>query len=418
MERLFSRAVLYVVLVMLLLSVSLTHAANITKPSNFTIVPPFRGSTTITTNSRAHTDNSAKPGWAQDFNAIDFMMPLNADVRPIAGGRVVYAGMAAGNAVRCTQWANLGRIIYIDHGNGYTSLYAHLNSATVKAGDTVTTNTVIGKVGKTTCANNAGMAVHLHVAAYRNANFAGGPYGGDSIELQPFANCVLADNSACTNLYRFRTSAQALTLVYTANQPTIVTPSENGTTDNGLIRITVNGGVAPYYLEVWRDGSSAAFIYQWMNGSSYQPDNLGWSQSFRGRLCARIRDSRGTMSATRCFSNGTATVAPTATVDPTATPGLPSCASVTISNFTASDRTNRDAIKLDWHSVQCGNDTKTYRVYEGNPGRLLVGNLTSSDYRHTGLSSGRTKTYWVVVCAIENGSRVCSQPVSATGHTR
>jgi murein DD-endopeptidase MepM/ murein hydrolase activator NlpD len=421
-----ARFAVAVVLILCVISTQLVvvFAANIPKPSNFSITPPFRGSTALTTNSPAHTDNSNRPGYAQDYFAIDFMMPQNANVYPIASGRVVYAGMAAGDPSRCTQWANYGRIIYIDHGNGYTSLYAHLSSTNVSAGTTVTTATVIGKVGKSTCANNAGMAVHVHVSAYRNAKFAGGPYGGDSIELQPFTNCKLSDNSSCTNLYRYRKTNQSLTMVYTTGSTpptptvapaalTIISPSENASTSNGLIRVTVQGGVAPYYYEIWHDGQSP-FIYEWRNEATYQPSDLGWSQGHSGRLCARVKDSRGVTTSTRCFTNRSTTVSPT----PVPAPSLGSCANAQITNFTASDRTNRDAIKIEWTSVQCGNNTKTYRVHIDNPGNLLVGNLTSSNYRHTGLSSGRTKTYFVVVCAIENGARVCSQPARATGRTR
>ena len=422
-----ARFAVAVVLMLCVISSQLmvVFAANIPKPSNFSITPPFRGTTTLTTNSSAHTDNSNRPGYAQDWFAIDYMMPQNADVYPIANGKVIYAGLAAGDPSRgkCTQWANYGRILYVDHGNGYTSLYAHLNSTNVSAGSTVTTATVIGKVGKTTCVNNAGMAVHLHVAAYRNAKFAGGPYGGDSIE-QTFTNCMLSDKSSCTNLYRYRTTNQSLTMVYTAGStpptPTvtatafsIISPNENDTTSNGLISVTVQGGVAPYYYEIWHDGQSP-FIYEWRNATTYQPSDLGWSQGHRGRLCARVKDSRGVTTSTRCFTNGRTAVSPT----PVPAPSISSCANAQINNFTASDGTNRDAIKLEWPSVQCGNDTKTYRVYIDNPGNLLVGNLTSSNYRHTGLSSGRTKTYFVVVCAIENGARVCSQPARATGRTR
>ncbi len=84
----------------------------------------------------------------------------------------------------------------------------------------------------------------------------------------------------------------------------IVSPVENGTTENGLIRITWSGGKAPYYLEVYRKGSSSAFIYQYVNSTTYQPSILSWSQSYSGSLCARVTDANKKATALRCFSNG------------------------------------------------------------------------------------------------------------------
>ena len=42
-----------------------------------------------------------------------------------------------------------GNTVFVMHGNGYTSVYAHLSGASVKRGDTVQANQVLGTVGET-----------------------------------------------------------------------------------------------------------------------------------------------------------------------------------------------------------------------------------------------------------------------------
>ena len=58
-----------------------------------------------------------------------------------------------------------------------------------------------------------------------------------------------------------------------------------------------------------------------------------------------------------------------------------------------------NAIKIDWYRVSYHGTNKEYRIYVDNPGNLLRGGLTSSEYKHMGLRSGRSKTYFVKVCA-------------------
>jgi TonB family protein len=51
-----------------------------------------------------------------------------------------------------------GNRVVVDHGNGYTSAYHHLDARTVKAGDAVTQGQLIGKVGST----GVSTGPHLH----------------------------------------------------------------------------------------------------------------------------------------------------------------------------------------------------------------------------------------------------------------
>lgn len=71
-----------------------------------------------------------------------------------------------------------GERIIISHGNGWSTLYAHLkrHSTTVSVGQSVTANTTIGRVGKT-----GGQATsHLHYEQRLNGNDVGIRFGTTS----------------------------------------------------------------------------------------------------------------------------------------------------------------------------------------------------------------------------------------------
>lgn len=63
-------------------------------------------------------------------------------------------------SVGSTIWA-YGNVVYINHGNGVVSLYAHMSRVDVKPGQQVTKDTVIGAVGST--GNSTGPHVHLEL---------------------------------------------------------------------------------------------------------------------------------------------------------------------------------------------------------------------------------------------------------------
>lgn len=75
--------------------------------------------------------------------------------------------MADGKVVRSGFMRGFGNMIEIDHGNGFTTKYAHLNKSYVKKGDKVKKNQAIGEVGST--GRSTGPHLHYEVL-YRNVN--------------------------------------------------------------------------------------------------------------------------------------------------------------------------------------------------------------------------------------------------------
>lgn len=57
-----------------------------------------------------------------------------------------------------------GNYVIIDHGNGYRTLYGHLQKATVQQGQTVNAGQQIGVIGST----GNSQAPHLHLSAWYN----------------------------------------------------------------------------------------------------------------------------------------------------------------------------------------------------------------------------------------------------------
>jgi len=70
---------------------------------------------------------------------VEIEAPLGAPVRAVHEGRVVFAG----------QYGGFGNLIIVSHGEGWHTLYAHLDSATRAANDRVEGGDVIGVVGDT-----------------------------------------------------------------------------------------------------------------------------------------------------------------------------------------------------------------------------------------------------------------------------
>lgn len=93
-----------------------------------------------------------------DFHgALDIKAPHGSPIRASRAGTVVYAGWQSG----------YGKTVVVDHGGGLSTLYAHCSSTLVKKGQSVSTSTVIARIGATGRAT--GPHVHFEIRSNNRA---------------------------------------------------------------------------------------------------------------------------------------------------------------------------------------------------------------------------------------------------------
>ena len=85
---------------------------------------------------------------------IDLAAPTGTAVKAPAAGECIYDGWLRG----------YGRVVVLNHGRGFSTLYAHLSASLVKEGQEVKAGAVIAKVGKT--GNTTGPHLHFEVRRY------------------------------------------------------------------------------------------------------------------------------------------------------------------------------------------------------------------------------------------------------------
>jgi septal ring factor EnvC (AmiA/AmiB activator) len=82
------------------------------------------------------------------WNGVGIAAPMGTAVKAVEAGKVRLVG----------QFGTYGLTIVLEHGNGYYSVYSHLESADVKLGASVSKGLAIGKVG----GQNSDYGPHLH----------------------------------------------------------------------------------------------------------------------------------------------------------------------------------------------------------------------------------------------------------------
>lgn len=93
------------------------------------------------------------------YNGVDLAAPAGTAVRAAQAGEVIVA--------RGTGWnGGYGLYVVIKHPNGTQTLYAHLSSLSVTAGDSVVSGQTIGAVGNT--GRSTGNHLHFEVRGARN----------------------------------------------------------------------------------------------------------------------------------------------------------------------------------------------------------------------------------------------------------
>ncbi len=104
------------------------------------------------------TRNDPFTGKPKKHRGIDFAGKIGTELMAVAPGRVVSAGERVG----------YGTTVEIDHGLGFTTLYAHLSQINVSRGDWVRPGTVIGLAGSS--GRSTGPHLHYEIR-YKGAPF-------------------------------------------------------------------------------------------------------------------------------------------------------------------------------------------------------------------------------------------------------
>ena len=89
------------------------------------------------------------------------------DIVPYAGEGTPILAAAAGTVIYSEYRGNFGNVVFIDHGNGLTTVYAHCHTLVAKKGDRVLAQQTIATVGTT--GQSGGN--HLHFAVVQNGSY-------------------------------------------------------------------------------------------------------------------------------------------------------------------------------------------------------------------------------------------------------
>jgi murein DD-endopeptidase MepM/ murein hydrolase activator NlpD len=134
---------------------------------------------------------SSSFGWRQNpvtgryamHDGLDFSAPRGTPIRAASGGVVTEAGAAGA----------YGKMVEINHGNGFVTRYAHASQLDVNVGDIVEKGQLIGNVGST--GRSTGPHLHFEV------RLAGHPLNPDLFLVKaPSASTTVADASKQVNI--------------------------------------------------------------------------------------------------------------------------------------------------------------------------------------------------------------------------
>ena len=128
---------------------------------------------------------AAKTHWSDTYPEVDFIWPVKGEISSIFGLRRFFneqernphngldiaaaegtpvQAAADGTVIETGDFFFSGNMVYVDHGQGLISLYAHLSRIDVKPGDRLKRGDILGAVGQTGRVTGA----HLHFAVMTN----------------------------------------------------------------------------------------------------------------------------------------------------------------------------------------------------------------------------------------------------------
>ena len=129
--------------------------------------------------------SKAKKIWTSEITQADFIVPVDGRISSIFGLRRFFneqprrphsgldiaapqgtpiKAVESGTVIEAGDFFFSGNMVYLDHGQGLISLYAHMHTVSVKPGDKIKKGQKIGTVGETGRVTGP----HLHLAIIAN----------------------------------------------------------------------------------------------------------------------------------------------------------------------------------------------------------------------------------------------------------
>ena len=102
-------------------------------------LPPPESAGNLTWPAQGIVTSGFGPRWGRQHNGIDIASSV---------GTAIYAAQS-GTVIQASAYGGYGNMVVIDHGGGFTTVYAHLSEYAVSAGQSVSAGTVIGAMGCT-----------------------------------------------------------------------------------------------------------------------------------------------------------------------------------------------------------------------------------------------------------------------------
>ncbi len=136
----------------LVIPVHRTGNNNVSRSASTNFSWPVDGNITSDYGNRRHPVSGRN-----DFHSgVDIAAPHGTTVQAAASGTVSFVGWMGG----------YGRVVIIDHGNGYETLYAHNSQILVNKGQNVNRGSAIARVGTSGVATGP----HVHFEVHQNGN--------------------------------------------------------------------------------------------------------------------------------------------------------------------------------------------------------------------------------------------------------
>ncbi len=121
-------------------------------------IPPFQKGILSWPLASVFITSTFGPRWGRLHNGVDFRASIGTDIKAALSGIV----RGTGDTDTVCRGASLGKWVFIEHGNGLSTVYAHLSLIKVTAGQTVSTGQLVGFSGNT----GASTGPHLHFSVY------------------------------------------------------------------------------------------------------------------------------------------------------------------------------------------------------------------------------------------------------------